>query len=204
VLGVEASGEENEGVGHMVIRWNRLFKRLAITVLVLVVSLLVVKLIRRTFFPKAEPVISRANFKPGRKISLGRINWADNQHNLILYLDKSCEHCKASAPFYRRLAQEAAGLKGVRLLAVLSRATDDGQGYLNEIGLSSLEVVKAGQEQFWIMPTPTLVLVNSEGVISGLWIGELNNERESAVLQRLRETDETRMKRGDGWFRWQN
>lgn len=166
--------------------WLRRIKRVALCVLIVVAVLLSVKVIRRTFFPK-ERTLNTLYVRLGEPIPLTEVDWAQSERTLVLALDKGCKFCTLSAEFYKRLVQEASGRKDVRIVAVFPHEAQQSHEYLNNIGVNIAEVKQATIKSLGLRGTPTVLLVNKHGVITGLWIGQLPKEKEDAVLKHFLE-----------------
>jgi hypothetical protein len=128
----------------------------------------------------------RAEIRAGEKVSLEGIDWVKNERTLLLALQSDCRFCSESAPFYRRLTQELGEPRAVRLIAVLPQQVDDGQKYLNELDVTVDEVKQVSFESLKVGGTPTLILVDSAGVVERVWLGKLSFTQEAEVLSRLK------------------
>ncbi|HEX8179938.1 MAG TPA: hypothetical protein VF525_10385 [Pyrinomonadaceae bacterium] len=113
------------------------------------------------------------------------LNWAASERTLVLALSSDCGYCRASAPFYQTLAKATNGHKPARLAVVLPQDLAAGRQYLNEIGVPVSEVKQLNLSALGVWGTPTLMLVNSAGVVTDLWIGKLNETQQVEVLSRL-------------------
>lgn len=100
---------------------------------------------------------------------------------LIMALQSDCGYCRESMPFYRRLlTQDRAG--GVQVV-VAAPARDTGiSDYLASEGVTPDAVVLDRAGELPVSGTPTLLVVDSDGVVTHSWIGLLDAERESEVL----------------------
>jgi redoxin len=110
---------------------------------------------------------------------------AKNGLTLLLILSSDCDYCSESAPFYQRLAKEIANQDGVRIVAVLPQAVSEGQKYLNKLGVSVTDVKQAAPPSVGAIATPTLILVNNEGVVADSWVGKLKPNDEASLMMRL-------------------
>jgi thioredoxin-related protein len=162
--------------------WAKLTKRAGVFILIAVVVLLGAKLIRRTFFPKIRAT-SNMSASLGKKVSLPDVDWAKSERTLVLVLDKSCKFCLKSAPFYQKLLRESTERRDLHVIAVFPHGVEEGKEYLTHIGVDISDVRRATLESLGLRGTPTLLLVNKQGVISGLWMGQLPPDGESAVFK---------------------
>jgi thiol-disulfide isomerase/thioredoxin len=112
----------------------------------------------------------------------------ENKKTLLLALSTTCHFCTESAPFYQRLVKES----GVRLIAVVPQGVDEGRLYLNRLGVPISEVRQMSLDSIGVAGTPTLLLVDDEGRVSGKWVGKLNPEREADLLRQARASTDAR------------
>jgi thioredoxin-related protein len=118
----------------------------------------------------------------GKELPLSGVDWSKNERTLILALSSTCRFCTMSAPFYQRLASER---KNVRLIAVLPQPEAESQKYLSDLGVSVDEVRRVSMRSLGVRGTPTLILVDGAGVVTGEWRGKLAENQEHEVLSRL-------------------
>lgn len=119
----------------------------------------------------------------GAKVFLPGVDWSNNNQTLLLVLQKGCHFCTESAAFYQRLVREG----HVHLVAVLPQTRDEGKKYLDDLGVAIEEVKQAQLDSINVHGTPTLILVNNQGVVMTSWVGKLSADGEAEVLRRLHE-----------------
>jgi|SRR5579859_1580759 len=120
----------------------------------------------------------------GEKLRIPGVEWSNSQRTLVLALSTHCHFCTASGDFYKRL-QPVAAACGVPIVAVLPQPTDEARSYLLNLGVSLPVVKQAPLASVSVSATPTLMVVNSEGVVTDSWTGQLSAELEKEVLSRL-------------------
>jgi thioredoxin-related protein len=165
---------------------NTLYKRIemfANIAIILVAIALVVVLAKRYVFTGPTSESPQPNI--GAKLSVPGIDWSKNNKNLVLLLSDSCKYCTESAPFYQRLVQERAQRQTFHLIATFPQPVSEGRKYLNGLGVGIDDVVEVSPRAIRIRGTPTLLLVNSAGVVTDEWLGKLPPEKETEVLSRL-------------------
>jgi len=123
----------------------------------------------------------------GAKVSLPGVDWSNNNQTLLLVLQKGCHFCTESAAFYQRLVRETAGRGNIHVIAVLPQAPDESRKYLDDLGVAIEEVKQAQLDSIGVHGTPTLILVNNQGVVMTSWVGKLDADGEAEVLRRLLE-----------------
>jgi hypothetical protein len=158
--------------------------------IIVVASLLSVFLVRKYFLPSQTQATQARTQAPvtipaGTKIPMTGVDWSKNGKTLLLVLQKGCHFCSESAPFYQRLVRETSEHSGVQLIAALPQDVNEGKQYLNDLGVQVNEVKQASLSSLGIMGTPTILLVDKNGVITDSWIGKLAPDGESSVLSHL-------------------
>ena len=162
---------------------------LANIAIIIVAVLLGVVLVKQLLLDKTDQPARAASARPelrrGDKVPLSGVDWASNSHTLLLVLQQGCRFCTESAPFYQRLVKETAGRTDLKLVALLPQNVDEGKQYLKEIGVDIPDVRQVSPNQVNVGGTPTLILVNNEGVATDVWAGMIPQDSESKVLSKL-------------------
>jgi thiol-disulfide isomerase/thioredoxin len=122
----------------------------------------------------------------GTLISLPGVSWQESKQTVVLALSDKCHFCSESAPFYQRLAQDLSNRSDVRLIAIFPQDVDAGKQYLAQLGVSVGQIIQAPLDSLQVRGTPTLVIVDKNGTVMQSWVGKLNSERESEVLNRIK------------------
>jgi hypothetical protein len=135
---------------------------------------------RRT--PENPPPISP---KVGDQLArLPAYDWKAHEHTLVLALRNGCRFCEESIPFYRRLAElEKSNHIDAHLIAVFP---DDPAAVRQLLETQRLAVEAfPGIEltQLKVDGTPTLILVDRQGRVSKVWIGELEAAGQADVVK---------------------
>lgn len=156
---------------------------IAIVLVVLMIGVVIARNYLRS--PRPIPEVRDYRVAAGTRVYLPGIDWAANGQTLVLVLREDCRYCTESAPFYRQLAKEATVNSKVRLLAVLPQDVVEGKQYLNSLDLPIAEVRQAKLDALGVQGTPTLILVNGDGLVLESWAGRLPPEQEKAVMKRI-------------------
>jgi hypothetical protein len=170
---------------------NGLFKKtelLANIAIIVVALLLGAVLVKRYLLPGNEAAQTRnadPRIPPGTKASLQGIDWASNGQTLLMVLSRDCHFCTESAPFYQRLTRETAGRSDVHLIALFPQTVEEGKKYLENLGVNVSEVRQAAPGSTGAGGTPTLILVDSSGVVKNSWVGKLSTPEENEVINQL-------------------
>lgn len=133
----------------------------------------------------ASPGPAPNEIKVGDQLpGLHAYNWKEHERTLVLAIRNGCHFCEDSMPFYRRLAklEQSNQIGGVHLIAVFP----DDPGIVRQVVETqqlTIEVV-AGFElgQVKVQATPTLMLVDEQGRVSKVWMGELPAAGEAEVI----------------------
>lgn len=120
----------------------------------------------------------------GKTVPLEKVNWKENKRTLVLYLSDTCRFCTESGPFYQKLVEKNSDDK-IKLVTVLPQSVDEGKQYLEKLGVGIKDVHSSSLASIGVRSTPTLLLVNEDGIISEMWIGKLSNDKEEELLKRL-------------------
>jgi hypothetical protein len=136
--------------------------------------------------PKSAEAKTIEPVRAGEKLPVPGIEWAKNERTLLLALSQGCRYCSASAPFYKRLAKEISGQKNIGVVAVFPQSVTDARTYLNGLGIAFADVRQVPLDSLGVLGTPTLILVNKEGVVTNAWRGQLPSNKEDEVLSQLK------------------
>jgi hypothetical protein len=133
------------------------------------------------------PPISR-QYQVGEKMAAGfPVDFSSSAQTLLLVLSSRCHYCSESVPFYRDvLDAHRADARFTRLVAIGLEDKTTLQEYLTQQGLAFDDVVTVTQDNFKVVGTPTLLLVDRLGTVKGVWPGLLNDDRrKQQVLKSL-------------------
>lgn len=155
---------------------------LANLAIILVACLLATAIVRSYLLSPAASESPSAQRSVAPTVAAFNINWRQNQQTLVLALSNTCRFCTESGPFYQRVA---AASPRTRLVAVLPQAREEGRKYLEQLGVPVDEVLQAPLSSMNVNGTPTLLLVNSDGVITNTWIGKLTEAEQAELLKKI-------------------
>jgi hypothetical protein len=138
-------------------------------------------LVRNHFFPRPAPP-ARPQPGTGMKVAIPGVDWAARGSTLLLALSPNCQYCTESAPFYRRLAAELSKTP-VHLTAVFPDHAQKAREYLTSLGVPVDDVRQVAPASLPIRGTPTLLLVDRDGIVRRVWAGQLSAEAERDVIE---------------------
>ena len=104
------------------------------------------------------------------------VDWHANGRTLVLVLFTRCHFCTESAPFFRRLREKTGS--NVKVLAVFPQPVAESERYLSGEGLQFDDVRQAPVGKTRAAGTPTLLLVDHDGVVRRTWVGKLTSHKE--------------------------
>lgn len=158
--------------------------------LLIVVAVVCLTILSQQYFFNSSTISALSKSKEetllnnNSKIEIPDVQFSEYDKTLILALQTGCHFCSESAPFYQKLQETVKG-KNIKLVAVLPSDVSSSQEYLKKLGLSNIEPKELPLNSLQVSGTPTLVLVNAKGEIIDSWVGKLNSEKESEVLNKL-------------------
>lgn len=123
------------------------------------------------------------------KDRIAGVDWQKNGRTLVLALSTQCHFCTASAPFFRTLVEQSSN--NVKTVAVFPQPVDEAQKYLNGEGVRVDQIAQADLNRIGVRGTPTMLLVNSVGAVTNVWVGELQPSQQVQVLNALKGTTAT-------------
>ena len=167
-----------------ILKKTELLANIAIIVVALLLGGVLVKRYLLTGSP-ASPARIDPRIPAGTKASLTGVDWAKNGQTLLLVLSNDCRYCTESAPFYQRLTRETAGRADLHLIALFPQEVEEGKKYLDNLGISINEIRQAAPGSAGAGGTPTLILVDAQGVVKNSWVGKLSAPEETEVLNQL-------------------
>jgi hypothetical protein len=144
-------------------------------------------LVMRFYF--AEPGEYDYKLAPQARLQIAGVDWAKADQTVLIAMRKDCRFCSESAPFYRRLVPELTKQGNSRVIALLPERENGGEAYISELGIPVSESKHVALASLGIKITPTLAIVDRNGVVTDMWVGKLPPRIESAVMKRLNVND---------------
>ena len=155
---------------------------LIVNVCLIVAGVLLVFTIGRAIIRYKSSQVGRpSSIANGIKLLSSR-DWSRSPQTLVLVLSTDCKYCTASAPFYRRVIAQTSSSRHTKLLALFSQSSSEGQKYLHDLEVKIDEVEQMTLRTLGVKGTPTLILVDANGIVIRSWQGLLPREAEDEVL----------------------
>ena len=158
------------------------FEVAAYTIVIITGLVMIAGNVREYIGRRARPISP----KPAH-ITISGIDWKANKHSLVIALSTTCRFCKESADFYQRLIADRQLLEKVRIVAVFPQPVEEGQAFLQALGIPNVEVKHSGLNEIGVDGTPTLLLVDESGKVVDSWVGKLASGQERTVVTRSEE-----------------
>ena len=151
---------------------------IAANVAIIIVAVVIVIVFARNYFSASKT--SPATIAAGARLTGQPVNWQDSQKNVVLVLSTTCHFCKESSGFYRKLVEDCRS--HARTVAFFPQAPQEAQAYLKAEDVQVDEIKHADFQSLQIGGTPTLLLVDSKGIVQKVWLGKLSEAKEKEVL----------------------
>lgn len=153
---------------------------------VLAVCILILAQAARSYNAPPPPSPEPSQAAPARLAAgdrLGPIAGLDltaSPKTLVMAIQSSCHFCSESMAFYRELSKQKN--HGIRLAVVAPDDSATARQYVGSHGFTPDVIASSDLPAIHVGGTPTLLLVNTAGVIERVWIGKLSAAREKEVL----------------------
>jgi thioredoxin-related protein len=151
---------------------------IAANISIIIVAVVIVVVFARNHFPASKT--SLPTIAAGSRLTGQPVNWQDSRKNVVLILSTTCHYCKESSGFYRRLVEDCRS--HARTVALFPQTPEEAQAYLKAEDVQVDEVKHANFQSLQVGGTPTLLLVDSNGVVQKVWFGKLPEAKEKEVL----------------------
>jgi len=124
----------------------------------------------------------------GTHLSLPEVSWNTATTHVVVALSSHCHFCVESLPFYRQLAEVSRRSNRQLSLTILTGdPKDTARGFLldNQLVPDHLVLTSLSTISVPIRGTPTLLLVNSNGIVTKAFRGKLTELEETTLLKFL-------------------
>jgi len=138
----------------------------------------------------AGPKLS-AGLQKGKAFGQGlNVDYSLSDHTLLIALNASCSHCQASIPLFRKvMTAHNQNYGSTQLVALFPDAEKEVAQYLQQNQLSVRSVADLQLDSFQISSTPTMVLVDSRGLITDFRSGMLSDQEIADFLHVLDQSN---------------
>lgn len=139
-------------------------------------------LIEQRFFSQPEAEAGPPRGLVGREVKLPGADWQAAPVSILLQISSTCRFCNESMPFYKQLmAVRQAQSTKVPVIVASADAVAVMQKHLEDQQVSVDKVLHSRLESLG-MVTPTVYIVDSQGVVKRVFIGKLDSSGEKELL----------------------
>lgn len=113
---------------------------------------------------------------------------AGTESALVVALAPNCHFCTESMPFYKRLLEQRdQKASKTRVIAAVAReeAKAEEQQKLDSAGVKPDDLVVLDFQGLKVPGTPTILHVDNEGKVLGVWVGKQDSSGEEEILEAL-------------------
>ncbi|HTX33830.1 MAG TPA: hypothetical protein VME43_02380 [Bryobacteraceae bacterium] len=113
--------------------------------------------------------------------------WDKSRLTVLVAMTTHCRFCLASMPLYQRLSQMSGGAKsGWALMIASPEPAEDVRRFLSGEHIAAAGVIHTDLRSLGVTGTPTLLIIDSKGVIGRVFVGRLSDARERQLLRLLK------------------
>jgi len=121
-----------------------------------------------------------------------RVDYQNSKQTLVIALNTNCGYCRDSLPFFRELIEASNQSNNTHLVAIFPNNPDEVKKYVNDNHLSLDSIADADFRSLGIRGTPSLILIDSKGIVNDFWIGKLQRSEEDQLIHSLNSGGETK------------
>jgi hypothetical protein len=121
----------------------------------------------------------------GRHLNVPGLVWNTSSINTVLFMDTHCSICNASMPFYRTVGETRRQRGAMRFFVVSAESPEVVAAHLQKEGVSPDGVYRIPQTA-GLRGTPTLLVVDEQGIVRRAFEGGLTPARQEELLKVLR------------------
>ncbi len=125
----------------------------------------------------------------GSPIAIKSVHFSGNKLTLLLVVSPLCHFCLASRNFHEQLLRVAEEHNVPVFFAVPGRSSES--AYIANFHLAGGRIKQWSELSVSLDGTPTLLAINSSGLVTRLWLGELSPPEEQAVFRAVQAPGET-------------
>ncbi len=159
----------------------------AANVAIIVVALLFGAALTTKYFATSpnQEVPNRNGVEKNAKFLLSDIDWSTHEKNLVLAFSTKCRFCIESVNLYQELAQKRTQSGNFRMIVVSPEPPNEIKSFFDKHNIQIDNFVQTQLSDLSISGTPTLVLVDKNGIVQNTWRGKLPPAGESELIGAL-------------------
>jgi hypothetical protein len=160
-----------------------MLEKIAASCMILVSLIAGYVLIDSHFLHPINSAISRPKLN-GKHLDIAGIDWQKNQEHLVIALSSHCRFCIADAPLYRQVTNDSLSNK-LNIVVISSDDSDSLHRFLQQNSIHADKILLQPLSSIGVTSTPTLLIVDSQGIVRATFIGQLDQSRQTALRERL-------------------
>lgn len=122
----------------------------------------------------------------GAVIKLDGVDWSKHPRQAVLLFWSSCHACESQVPFYRQLSRQLNGAHAVGFLGIGIEPLPTASEWLKKSDIRPERVIRVDKPSaIGLLITPTLLIVDSTGLVTDLWAGVMDAQTQGTFLERL-------------------
>jgi hypothetical protein len=136
-------------------------------------------LVARHHSPVEQPNV----FTVGQTLRVGfDVPYSEARHTMVMFIRSTCHFCTASMPFFRSIgALPGRKARRLKIVAVSPEPASVTEAYLAQHDVEVDQVSQSAEA----VGTPTLVLVDSNGIVNAVWVGQQDEAGQDRIVQVL-------------------
>lgn len=159
----------------------------ATNIAVLLVAVTVLSIIAVFFFVKLSgPKLSLGLEKGKMFAQLSNIDYRKSDQTLLIALNSTCSYCQESLPLYRKvMSNQVQTDNALRVVGLFPNNAEEVAKYIQQNQLVIDTVAGVDFNALHISGTPTMILVDHNGVVKDFWNGKLSDREADEFLRSL-------------------
>lgn len=123
---------------------------------------------------------------------ISKVDYGRSDRTLLIALSTACSYCQENLPFYQKLTSAPVPFhNNLQVVALFPNAAEDVEKYVRENKLPIEAVAAVDFNSLRISGTPTIILVDKNGVVQDFWIGKLSEQEANKFLHLVSPRNET-------------
>lgn len=161
----------------------------ATNIAVLMVAVTVLTLIAFFFLSKPSPSSPKLSLglEKGKTFAqLSNMDYSKSDQTLLIALNSTCSYCQESLPLYRKIASNQARTdKALHVVGLFPNKAEEVAKYIQQNQLVMDTVAGVDFNALHISGTPTMILIDRNGVVKDFWNGKLSDREADEFLRSL-------------------
>lgn len=135
---------------------------------------------------------SSNDYRFGDKVeAIKGVDYRHADRTVLLVVSSHCGSCTQSMPFFTEIVSMASRAPSrLQVIAVGLEGAEAAKAYLKQHGCHPGKVVPLQSSALRVSATPTIIAVERDGLILGVWRGLQSPDRQERILRQLIPTNE--------------